>query len=129
MKPEGVEAISMAGCFAFGQILISLPVIVNWSRAANGRLKRNPYIGVRTPSTMRSEQAWVAGNRAALRLTPVCLLTIAATSVALFAVALHGWRTIVVVVGIGGLVAILALFIYAAVIASKAARSAAGPLH
>lgn len=127
MEPERSQAILMAGFFALAQILVSVTVIANWSRAATGRLQRNPYYGVRTPSTMRSEQAWVAGNRAALRLRPLYLLTIAATFVPLFAVALHGWRTIVVLVGTGGFVVVLGLFVYAAVIGSRAARAVDDP--
>jgi uncharacterized membrane protein len=99
---------------------------MNWSRAATGQLQRNPFYGVRTPSTMRSEQAWVAGNRAALRLAPLLLLTTAATCVALFAVALYAWRTVVVLVGICGFTAVLALSIYTAAIANRAARSVDG---
>ena len=126
MGPERLEATLMAGFFAFAQIVISVGIIGNWSRAATGRLQRNPFLGVRTPSTMRSEQAWVADNRAALRLAPLYLLTTAATCVALFVVALYAWRTIVVLVGIGGFAAVLALSIYTAVIASRAARSVDG---
>ena len=48
----------------------------------------------------------------------------AATYAVLVAVALHGWRLVVIVTGSGGLVALVALSIYTAVIASRAARAA-----
>ena len=116
----------MAGFFAFAQIAISVMLVVNWWRAATGRLQRNLFLGVRTPATMRSEQSWVAGNRAALRLAPLYVLTTAPTCVALFAVALYGWRTIVVLLGIGGFAAVIVLSVYTAVIASRAANAADG---
>jgi len=36
--------------------------------AARGRLGANGAIGIRTPATQRSEEAWAAGHRAALPL-------------------------------------------------------------
>ncbi len=114
----------MAGLFGITLAALSVLMIVNWSRAARGGLARNPYLGVRTPSTLRSEQSWVAGNRAALRLAPLYLLFNVATCAVLVALALHGWRLVVIVAGSSGLVAVIALFIYTAVIASRAARAA-----
>lgn len=127
--PKRLAAILTAGCFAFVQILISVLLIGNWSAAANGHLQRNPYFGVRTPSTMRSEQAWTAGNRAALRLVPLYLLNGVANVVALLAAAMLTSTIIVVVTGIGCFTVFVALTLYTAVFASRAARSADGSLH
>ena len=124
MDPVRVQALFMAGCFGITLAAISVMMNVNWWRAARGRLARNPYLGVRTPSTLRSEQSWVAGNRAAVRLAPLYLLFNAATWAALVAVALRGWRLVVIFAGSGGLVALIALSICTAVIASRAARAA-----
>jgi uncharacterized membrane protein len=33
--------------------------------AAAGRLPKNPFVGIRIPSTLRSDEAWRAGHRAA----------------------------------------------------------------
>ncbi|MGA8296077.1 MAG: SdpI family protein [Acidimicrobiales bacterium] len=33
--------------------------------ASEGRLPRNPFVGIRIPSTMRSDAAWFAGHSAA----------------------------------------------------------------
>lgn len=127
--PHHLGATLAAGSFAFVQILTGVLLIRNWSRAANGKLQRNPYFGIRTPSTMRSEQAWVAGNRAALRLVPLHLLTGVVTVIALLAVAMFTSTIIVVVTGICCLAVFFALIIYTAVFASRFARSADGSLH
>jgi hypothetical protein len=123
MDPVRVEALWMAGFFGLSLAAISAVMIGNWSRAARGGLARNPHLGVRTPSTLRSEQSWVAGNRAAVRTAPLYLLFNLATCAVLVAVALQGWRFVVVLVGSGGLVTFLALSICTAVIASRAARA------
>jgi SdpI/YfhL protein family len=123
MEPVRVQALLMAGFFGITLATISVIMIANWSRAARGGLARNPYLGVRTPSTLRSEQSWAAGNRAAVRLAPLYLLFNAATCAALIAVALHGWRLVVIFAGSGGLAALIALVICTAVIASRAARA------
>jgi SdpI/YhfL family protein len=124
MDPVHVQALLMAGVFGIALATISVMMIVNWSRAARGGLERNSCLGVRTPSTLRSEQSWVAGNRAAARLAPLYLLFNVATSAGLVAVALHGWRLVVIFAGSGGLVTLIALSVCTAVIASRAARAA-----
>lgn len=78
------DRLLMSAFWAVCQIAaVSVLITVN-GRAASGQLKRNPWTGIRTPSTMRSDQAWVAGHRAALRLTPLYVVTTALTLIALF---------------------------------------------
>ena len=80
MEPERIY---LVGFLAFAFIVMTVVLIaVDWA-AANGRLQRNQWTGIRTPSTMRTDQAWVAGHRAALRLTPLHLLTLVALLIAL----------------------------------------------
>jgi hypothetical protein len=119
-------AILTAAAFAFVQILIGALLISNWSRAAKGQLQRNPNFGIRTPSTLRSEQAWIAGNRAALRQIPLYLVAGGAMVVALLTTALCASTIIVVLTGIGCFATFIGLTIYTAVTASRAARSADG---
>lgn len=127
MEPDRTEALVLAGCWFLAPILTTILLVALASRAANGRLERNQWIGIRTPSTMRSDQAWVAGHRAALRLTPLFLLATVVMCVALFAAALYGpTTTLVRLVGFGVFVIVLALVFYSAFVASKAAKSAEG---
>lgn len=124
MAPEHVPVTVVAAVCALAPLFMSVLIIYQSWRVVQGRLERNQYFGIRTPSTMRSDQAWVAGHQAALRLAPWFLLMTAGTCAALWAAAVYGSKTIVVLIGIVGSVAVLALSIYAAVIASRAARSA-----
>ena len=124
MEPVRLQAMLMAGFFGIALAAICVMMIVNWSRAARGSLARNPYFGVRTPSTLRSEQSWVAGNRAAVRTAPLYLIYNAAMCAGLAAAALHGRRLVVAFIGGGGLFALIALMICTAVIANRAARAA-----
>jgi SdpI/YfhL protein family len=110
---------------AVALIIICVVFIALSSRAANGRLPRNQWAGIRTPSTMRSEQAWMAGHRAALRLTPLYLLVTAIACAALLWAALYASTTaVVMIIGLGGFAALIALLLYTGIIAGKAAKSA-----
>jgi hypothetical protein len=123
MDSVRVQALLIAGFVGVTLAAISVAMIVNWSRATRGGLARNPYFGVRTPSTLRSEQSWVAGNRAAVRTAPLYLLFNAAICAALLVAALHGWRLVVAFIGGGGFFTLIGLMICTAVIASRAARA------
>jgi uncharacterized membrane protein len=122
---ERSQALLLAGYWAFLPILITVVLIVLASRAANGRLARNQWIGIRTPSTMRSDQAWKAGHAAALRMAPLFVIVTVVICVALFAAALYASTTkAVVLIGFGSIAVVLVLLIYSALVASKAAKSA-----
>jgi hypothetical protein len=121
---ERLEAMVQAGVLSFVTIFTTALFIALARRAVNGRLQRNHWIGIRTPSTMRSNQAWVAGDRAALRLTPLFLLTNVVTCVALFAGALYVTTLgVVILVGFGVIAVIIALVVYGAFVAGNAAKS------
>lgn len=125
MGSERSQALLLAGYWAFLPILITVVLIVLASRAANGRLARNQWVGIRTPSTMRSDQAWKAGHAAALRMAPLFVIVTVVICVALFAAALYASTTkVVVFIGFGSLAVLLVLLIYSALVASKAAKAA-----
>jgi hypothetical protein len=125
MESERLEALVQAGVLSFVSILTTVLLIVLARRAANGRLARNQWVGIRTPSTLRSDLGWVAGHRAALRLTPLFLLMNVVTCVALFAAALYVSTPVVVrLVGFGVIAVIIALVVYSAYVAGNAAKSA-----
>ena len=125
MDSERVEALVQAGVLSFVSIFTTVLFIVLARRAANGRLQRNQWIGIRTPSTLRSDRGWVAGHRAALRLIPLFLVTNVVTCGALFAVALYvSALGVVRLVGFGVIAVILALVVYSAYVAGNAAKSA-----
>ncbi|MGH3958660.1 MAG: SdpI family protein [Mycobacterium sp.] len=104
-------------------VLTVVLITVNW-RAANGRLQRNQWAGIRIPSTMRSDQAWVAGHRAALRLTPLYLLVLAGLLTALFVAVLCVSTGVAMLVGIGGLFVYVPVALYSAFVANRAAKAA-----
>jgi hypothetical protein len=117
----------MAGVIELLLAGFSVLVLVNWWRASHGDLARNAYVGLRTESTLRNAQSWAAGNRAAARTAPLYLVFHGGLSAALFAAAGHGWRVVVCFVGGAGLLILIGLLIYSAVVGGRAARAVGGP--
>jgi hypothetical protein len=118
MEAERVVLASfIAVTFVF---LTALLIAIDWA-AAKGRLRRNQFVGIRTPSTMRSDHAWIAGHRAALRLTPVHALTGLAVVIAILVT-----RTVagLNIVGVGGASVFVVVALFTAVVAGRAAKAA-----
>lgn len=60
MDAQTVPALlGVLGAFLAGALILWLA-----SACRRGTLKRNPVLGVRTPSTLRSDEAWIAAHRA-----------------------------------------------------------------
>jgi uncharacterized membrane protein len=111
-----VLATFIAVTFVF---LTALLIAIDWA-AAKGRLRRNQFVGIRTPSTMRSDHAWMAGHRAALRLTPVHVLTGISLLIGVFCA-----RTVagLNVVGVTGAIVFVVVALFTAVVAGRAAKA------
>ncbi|MUL78853.1 SdpI family protein [Mycolicibacterium sp. CBMA 226] len=126
MEPEPHAGAVFASIFIVAEIAVAaVLVIVSW-RAATGRLARNQWTGIRTPSTMRSDQAWVAGHRAALRLMPLYVANAVSACGLLLAAIVRSWPVgPVMILGLGCVVVLVAIALYAAVVAGKAARRTA----
>jgi hypothetical protein len=122
MEPDRLFQLVFGGIVLI--IMTVVIVVIDW-RAASGRLRRNQWAGIRTPSTMRSDRAWVAGHRAALRLTPLHLLTLAATLGALWFAAEHT-RTAngVQLALIVDVLVFVVVLLYTALVAGRAAKAA-----
>ncbi len=88
----------------------------------NARLPRNGMLGLRIPSTMSSDQAWIAGHRAAAK--PAWIGFVVITVVAVTFLVLPGSTA---TPGIGVIVVAIvfvATFAWLLVAASRAARAA-----
>ena len=101
--PDRVQMMVFAAITATVPIVMCAVIIVTSRRAASGKLARNHYVGIRTPSTMRSDAAWVAGHRAATRLSPAVLVITAIVCAAVLWAALYASSPgVVITVGLGG---------------------------
>ena len=123
MGPDRLQLTVIAAISAATVIFIcALFIATSWA-AANGRLRRNQYVGIRSPSTMRSDQAWVAGHRAALRLMPLHLLT----GVGLLLTVLSA-QTVgdVHLVGVCGAAVFVVVAVITAIVAGRAAKAVDG---
>jgi hypothetical protein len=124
MGPDRTQALVQAGYWSFIPILAAVLMAVLGRQAATGKLARHSFVGIRTPSTTKSDQAWIVGHRAALRTVPVFALAAVALTAALFAAALCASIKVVILLGFVSFGVVLALFIWAAIVASKAAKAA-----
>lgn len=87
--------------------------------AADGRLKRNHIAGIRIPSTMKSDAAWLAGHRAAENPTRLAgWISVAAGVPALLPVT----ETTMAVSVIVGCLVLLVVVLHAARLAGQAAN-------
>jgi uncharacterized membrane protein len=102
-------------------VLVLAGLFIVWLaiRSWQGRLTRNYVAGVRTPSTMRSDEAFRVANKAAAPFTLVAGLLFAFTGVVAALVPLH---TATVVLPTGVVIAAL-LAVIGGVIGVRAARA------
>ena len=90
--------------------------------AASGRLRRNGIAGIRTPSTMASDESWLAAHRRAER--PTVLAGVAAIASGLLALLLPAPVPVLAGLVIVACVVMLGLVLWGAWVGGRAAREA-----
>ena len=124
MGADHGHAMLLAGYLAAIPILSTVLMIALCAGAAKGRLQRNQWVGIRTPSTMRSDQAWVTGHRAALRLAPLfVLITVLGCGVLFVTARTAPTPNTLLLTGIGVAAVIIVALFYSAFVASRAAKA------
>lgn len=124
MAPDRLETLVTVGVWVVMPVLVTSVMIVVSARAADGRIARNKWVGIRTRSTMRTDEGWAAGHRAALRLWPLYVVTTIVIWVALSVATVSATNKVVHLTGFIVFAVILALVFYSALVASKAAKAA-----
>lgn len=102
-------------------LMVGSGILMLWlaRAAASGRLKRNQAAGIRLPSTLASDEAWLVAHRAAERPTQIAgWCAIVGAVPALLPVPLPA----VVVAVLIGTLALLGFVLYGATLGSRAAR-------
>lgn len=116
----------MLGVLAF--VLLASGLLIIWvaTVTASGRLGRNALAGIRTASTLASDEAWLAAHRRAKRPTILAGLLLRVGALLVLApMALDALTVSAMAVGvIAACVLVLACGIYGAVVGSAAARAA-----
>ncbi|QGK71888.1 hypothetical protein GIY23_22420 [Allosaccharopolyspora coralli] len=110
----------VSGVLAIGGVAL---IAVAWL-SFQGKLPRNRYAGVRTPATLRSDEAFDVGNRVAAPATVAGGL-VALISAA--AMALAGSGTTGLVLAVGGVVGAFSLVFAAGVLGNRAAEAVPEP--
>ncbi|KLI10004.1 hypothetical protein ACT17_08215 [Mycolicibacterium conceptionense] len=127
MNPDRDLTMVVAVIFGITHVGLTILMASVTSRAASGRLARNQWVGIRTPSTMRSDSAWVAGHRAAHRLVPLYVLNAVVACAALLVGVLSAFSVgAIMFIGIGLFATFTGISIYVAIAAGRAARSSDG---
>lgn len=133
-----VDSISWVAAMATWGVIGLLLVVSGWlvivvaERAADGRLRRNAWAGVRTRTTRSSDEAWSAAHRAAEPLTKAggAIMIVSAPVAALLGLTLGRNPDAAMGVWAAGLIAgtmvAVALVIAGAVKGQRAAREVAG---
>ncbi|OCB49491.1 hypothetical protein A5721_33805 [Mycobacterium vulneris] len=124
MNPDRYLTTVAAVIFGITHVGLTILMASVTSRAASGRLARNQWVGIRTPSTMRSAHAWVAGHRAAQRLVPLYVVNAVVSCAALLVGVLCEFSIGgIMFIGIGLFAAFTGISVYVAIAAGRAARS------
>ena len=107
-------------------VLLALASVGVWRvvvAAADGRIRGNGALGLRTPATMASEAAWEGGHRAALPLVrPLC---VAAAVSALLGAVLGSWPPTGLIFVLLAAAFLVIGTVGGGIVAHRAARSAA----
>lgn len=101
-------------------VMVGSGVLLIWMAraAASGRLKRNPVAGIRIPSTMVNDEAWLAAHVRAKRATTLAgISSMASGLVALLPVS----APILAAAVLAGCGAMLGFLLYGARVGSRAA--------
>ncbi|CAJ1582889.1 SdpI family protein [[Mycobacterium] wendilense] len=127
MDFDQTMVVVLAIILAAGHLAVAALMVLLSSRAASGKLARNQWAGIRTPSTMRSDQAWVRGHAAAAKLSPLFLTNALAAIVLVLYGSLRAWpASSIMGWSISFFASFAALAVYAGVVAGRAAKSAEG---
>ncbi|MEC4616437.1 SdpI family protein [Tsukamurella tyrosinosolvens] len=111
---------ALAGLAMTAVVVIVLSVTI---AAARGRLLPNPNVGIRTPSTSKSPEAWRAGHRAAVPVYAVLVPLVALLDVVIcHLVANHSSPASIGLLVILASVVVVIVVIVGAVVAGFAAR-------
>lgn len=107
-----------------GDLVALVAMLWTTSAGASGRLKPNPFAGVRTSATMRDENAWRAGHAAALGPTRILSLVLGLCALAAAVVLALGAVWTAFAIAFAPLVAVLGGAVWIVVVANRAAREA-----
>lgn len=127
VDPDKSLAVVLAVMFAVTYVGLTALMVGVTTRAASGRLARNQWVGIRTPSTMGSDQAWVAGHRAATRSTPLLVINTVGACALLGVGILRRWPASgMLLVGVFFFATFTVISVSTAVFASRAATLVEG---
>jgi uncharacterized membrane protein len=107
----GGDPMPVGVAWSLALLLLATGALLGWVgvRAATGRLARNGLLGVRTPQTLASDRAWDAAHRVAGPWLVAGGAAVAAPGLVLLARPTNALGSLVVLVGCGLLVSLVAV--------------------
>jgi uncharacterized membrane protein len=120
LAADAADPMPLGVAWLLGLVLLATGGLLAWVgvRAAGGRLARNERIGLRTPRTLGSDAAWDAAHRVAGRWLVAAAAAVAVPGLVLFARPTNALGSLLVLVGSGLLVSLVAV---AAILGDRAA--------
>lgn len=105
------EPMPLGVAWALALLLLGTAGLLGWvgARAASGRLDRNRLVGLRTPRTLASEQAWAVAHRVAGPWLIAGAVAVGVPGLALLARPTNALGSLLVLVGSGLLVSLVAV--------------------